>query len=310
MFHTVIYNQGAQALKTIPFKDGRPVVVASATYKIVDLRKADEDSDRDVVASTAAIVDSYSGTTQATAGPGASDMRRIDVDDVTGLAVGERLLLTGGGAQELVEVRALNASSNYVYTTADISETYASGATLSGIEVSGTFPSAEAADEEALEEGGGPYAIEWTFTGAPSPVRELVWLRRHARTPTITVDDLDTLDPQLVRTTSNLFEVDKIIEQAERDFNAELLARDIQPERFYGTELARNCVAYRAAYLGRLHMGRQSDDPMLEHYHGRWMGLINTLTHGKPGKGVAETSVDDSSGAGETDSVFGLVRLS
>lgn len=310
MFHSVIFNQGAQTVKSVPFEDGRPVVVASATYKIVDLRKSDEDSDRDVVASTAASVDSYSGTTQAIAGAGAADPTRIDLDDVTGLAVGSRYLLTAAGDQQLVELRSVDSGNNYAYTTAPITDQFASGATLSGIEVSGTFPSAEAADELRLEAGGGPYAVDWSFNGVPGPVRELIWLRRHARTPMITVDDVDTLDAQLVRVTGNLFSIDKLIEQGERDFNAELLAAGIHPERFHGTELARNAVTYRVCYLGRLQMGRDADDARLEHYHGRWMGLINQLTIGRPGAGVSRTSVDDSAEEGDTGMVTDLIGLS
>lgn len=310
MFHVVIYNQGAQTLKAVPFEHGRPVVVASATYTIVDLRYSDTSPNRTIQASTAASVDAYSGTTQAAAGIGAADLTRVDVDDVTGIEVGDRLLLHNDVDQALIEVREIDSGNNRFYTTAEITDAYPTGAAVSGIEVSATFPSAEAADEERLEDGGGPYAIDWSFDGIAGPVRQIIWLRRTARTPLITVDDLDTLAPQLVQVSSNLFSVDKLIEQATRDFHSELLARDIHPERFHATELARNCVTYRAAYLGYLAMGRAQDDAMLEHFHGRWMGLINTLTIGKPGAGVTQTDHDDIAEDGDTSEVFGLVRLS
>lgn len=307
--HRIVYQQGNQVIKTVPWSNGRPAAVAASgtSYAILDLRYPEDSTERVIVARTAASVSSVSTTTTAVAGVGSSDRSAITVASATGIEVGDMLLLSTPGSQQLMEVRAINGL--VVYFAGEVDGQYPSGSTVQGVGVSGTFPSDEAADEERLDAGGGPYAVDWIFAGITGVFRELIYVKRHANKPLITARDVELLDPQAVRSTGHRLELDDIIEQASRDFRVELLSRQIQPERFLGGEIARNCVAYRCAYLLRLAMGRDQDDAQTSHYHARWMGLLNNLTMGKPGADVAETDINDHAESGSsvtTRGVFGL----
>ena len=163
----VVYGGGAQAVSHVP-RDvtGRAVVVASATYEILDLRYPVDSADRTIVASTAATVDAVSTTISAAAGPTTADPRKITVASATGITRNTPYLLATAttGASEVVQVEQV--TSTVVLVREPIASAFASASTFKGLAVSGTFPSVTANDEDLFELGGGPYLVRWTYTAA------------------------------------------------------------------------------------------------------------------------------------------------
>lgn len=162
--HEIVYGGGAQALRFVPRdRDGKIIAVASATYAVEDLRLSTSDGDRFVVTSTAATVDSVSTTTSALAGRGSSDPRHVAIADETGIVAGRAyLLVASDGRREPIVVAEVG--SGFVRTEDEIAGSFAATSSLSGVEISGTFPLAEADDESAFEDGGGPYLVTWVYS--------------------------------------------------------------------------------------------------------------------------------------------------
>ena len=203
--HRVLHDGGNQTIKTVPYSDQEePTVVTSATYTIIDLRRGENDSERTIVASTAATVDPISTTTTAAAGTGAANKRLLSLTDATGVTEGSAYVIdSGSGLRELVVVDYID--TNDVYARDPLRFAYASGSTFKGVEVSGTFPTAEASDDEALDFGAGPYAVDWVFVGVtPTTKRELIWIVRSLDKGYASVSDVMMLDQTVANVTRDV----------------------------------------------------------------------------------------------------------
>lgn len=277
--HRVIHGGGSQTLSTVPYSDqDEPKVVTSATYSIVDLRRGEDDSERTIQASTAATVDSVSTTTTAAAGTGAADKRLIPLTSATGVAEGTHYVIdSGSGLRELVLVDYIDSLN--VYARDPLRFAYASGSTFKGVEVSGTFPSAEAADDESLEDGGGPYAIDWVFVGVtPAYKRELVWVVRSDNKYYAAVSDVMMLDQTVANVTRDVVRLEICVAQAHRDFRAALRERGVDMDDYHGGENARDAVTYRAAAIARSHMRSPRDVEIAREYNAIYRGKVANIT--------------------------------
>lgn len=284
--HQIIYGAGSQTLRTVPVnRQGRPTLATSATYRIVDLRKGEDDPEREVVAAgTAATIDSTSTTSSAACGRGTVNTKKIPVSSVVGFAAGRRYLITlADGTRELFVCEGIGA--NYLIPRDELSRQYASGATVRGIEVSGTFPALVADDEEKIEDGqGGPYAVDWSWDVDPSPRREMCWIIRQPDSLLCTQDDVLSIDPTISATSGERITIPTAIKQAAAEVRVHLQLHQIDPDNFHSPGLLKLAVAYRALWhLTRLLSSKDGQNAArAETYQTEAQKYLDNVTIGQP----------------------------
>jgi hypothetical protein len=171
--HEVLYGGGAQALVHVP-----PVRVASATVAVEDLTEPDDGADRFIVASGAATLDSYSVTITAGAGPAEANPRLLTHAGATATVGRTYAIEAANGQTELFVCDGATATT--ITSKTPLTGSYATGATVRGVQLSVDFPALAAADED-LFEGDPPVRATWTYTAAGTlhKVAELVRLVRN-----------------------------------------------------------------------------------------------------------------------------------
>ncbi len=301
--HFVRFNAGTQDIISVPLdSNGDPVLPSSATYGIFDIRFPEDDStDREIVAAgTAGTIDTATSTTTAAAGAGQSDRTLLAMTDGSDFDEGHRYMLTDltTGRRRLVTIE--NKNGNNLYLASNLVKLWASGSTLEGIEVTASFPSAEANDEEdTVDSGGGPYAIDWTWTGPEQTrQRELIWVRRNPEMPyLVTLDDCEFVDPLLRTQLQNMNgAAGKFLYQAHADLWAELRAVGLNPMNWHGGENAEEYIKHQWAMLGRGYLGGDEgeyNDRMSVMHGKRARQLLHTFT--VPGRNPINTSMPDES---------------
>lgn len=277
--HRVYFGKGAQTLRSVPHRDGRPTLVASATYGIFDSRYGDGSSEYEVVAAgTAATVDSFNQTLTAKSGRNAADKRSILVGNTTGLVAGHQYLLQAtDGRQELVRLASV-VSATRVLTEAEISGDYPTGSSLKGIEVSATFPGDPAADDANLD--GQAWIIEWSFTGFISPIQESIFLERGEEALLATLSDLLELDPHIAAQDGDRKEASLALARAHRDFRTDLMLAGASEADIKAGPIGRDAVTYLAAYHALKHANEPSAERRAESYMQRYQELRQALQTG------------------------------
>lgn len=276
--HRVLYEGGAQSVVTVATNgEGEPARPSAATYSIVNLRKSESDADRFVVAAgTAATVDTASTTTNASSGSGMANRRLLSVADSSDFTPGKRYLIThADGNSEIFLLD--NKATGALYARDEFRRQYASGATVQGIEVTATFPSAEAALEPEFD-ANTPYAIDWTWTGvSPTRAREIIWVDRNPEYTYATELDVYLLDPTLKQVTGNRLPMESCLKQASRDFRRRLRTRGKDPDEYPPNDTARDAVAYRAAALCRMELGGEKNEARAEYYEATFQTIMGQL---------------------------------
>jgi len=315
--HTVTFGEGAQAILTIPVDGrGRPKRPTSGAYVIVDLRYVVDSADRVIQTSTAGVVDTVDTTTTAAAGIGQAEMRKVALTSAAGVAAQHRYLLTDltTGLADLVEVESVVGST--VYLSVPLAATYATGSTFRGAEVSATFPSAEAADEARLDDGGGPYMVQWTWVGVdPTSQDELCYVRRRPDDLwLVTLDECDQVDVTLRAELSNTaggMAPRLFLRQAHEDLRTQLEAVALDPAAYFGHRVAREYVKRRWAFMGRMHLAQDEASPNkikadMHRFEAR--DLIGTILlpggHPRPTVITSQREDDDVADAAEGRSKF------
>jgi len=280
----VLYNEGDETIYSIPTdRHGRPRVLASCTYFIEHVARAETAADRFVegteASPTAATVDTVSTTTTAAVGPG-SNARSVTLTSAAGVSENHYYLLEGGGNSELVLVEDVSGST--VYFRFGVSREFASGATFKGIEVSGTFPAAEADDEDQLDLGGGPYRTTWLATIDGFAERWTTWQRVVRRSSTVRVMDRDVLmrDPGLRAKTGERVRLETCIQAAWQDYRDLLKHHGRNPDLEH-TDATLAAVAFRAAWYARIQMPGEKDERMAERWEAEWNRYTANLTTGQ-----------------------------
>lgn len=307
--HTVIFEGGDQDLVTYPINEsGEPVVLDPVTYAVVDLRVSDTSSSRFVVsAGTAATTDGTTEATTAVAGQGAADVRKIEVADNTDFLDQRRYVLISPTG-EIEELELDHSEATALYSTDRIRGDFPIGSTVRGFSLTASFPTAEAGDRAAFQNGGGPYAVIWTYPAGSLPLttREPVWMRRTRLRGYASISDVLILDQRLEEMARGRFRITAALRQAHRDFRARLREYSIDPSQYLGGDNARDFVVYRTAAICRTHLNADRDVEMAREYNSRADGLLMTL-------GAMDTAItderDDSAAAGSTriqPSPFGL----
>ena len=292
--HRVYFGKGDQTLRTVPHRDGRPVLVASATYGIFDSRYGDESSEYEVVAlGTAASVDSFSQTLTSKSGRNATDKRSILVGSTTGLVAGRQYLIQAtDGRQELVRLAAV-VSATRALTEAEISGDYPTGSSLLGIEVSATFPGSATTDDEDLD--GIPWVLEWSFHGFVSPIRESIFLERGEEALLATLSDLHQLDPTISAMDADRKEASLALARAHRDFRTDLMLAGASESDILAGPIGRDAVVYLAAYHALKHSSEPSAERRAESYMQRYQELRQAIQVGSKKPQVTALDKEDGS---------------
>lgn len=155
--HEVLFGGGDQTLRHLP-----PLRVTSPqpTYLIEDLFE-DSSSATRTVASGNTTLAAGNTTTNADAGLGTTNPRRLPTLDATGFEVGDHVQVSSTAGTE--HHRIAHITGNTLLLASELAVVHPAGATVQGAELRATFPSARAADEVTHEEER-PLRIVWTYT--------------------------------------------------------------------------------------------------------------------------------------------------
>lgn len=279
--HRIYYSKGAQPLVTVPHRDGRPVRVTAGTYGIFDTRYPESSEDHVLVAAgTAASVDAVSTTLAAKAGRNAQDHRALSLASTAGMLPGHSYLLEAAdGKAELVRIVSVpNATT--ALAIAEIRGDYPSASTLKGVEVSASFPSGAANDEDSIRNRDGmPWIIVWAFSGFP-PLRESIFMERGEESLLATLDDLRELDPYLSNVGGDRIEPSLALARAHRDFRTDLMLAGASEADYLSGPIGRDAVVYRAAALALQHSDDESSQRRAEAYEKRYQEIRASLQIG------------------------------
>lgn len=294
-YNRVLFEGGNHTLVHVPHVNGRPERLTSGvTYSIVDLQEGDEAADR-VVASGTATFGSIDATLDASAGPSQTDNKLISVDDASSIERSHLYILRkADGLRELVEAERVDTTGDNVYAVTDLRHDYASGDSLQSIEVSATFPSAEAADEQELFSGAGPYQITWSYTvdGVVFAQPWVFWLTRYTVQPFITERDVTRRNPTIVARSRDRVPMGDAIVAAHDDYLARLEAAGIDPAYHRVGVSAKVAVATRAlSYLHRWQT-TEDDDEAADRLDEHYQTLMRDLLTGRPDRGVVMVDKD------------------
>ncbi len=294
MDHSVLYGAGNQTLKHIPIdRNGKHVVVTSPTYTIVDLREGRTSSQREIVASTAATIDTASDSTTTTVGRSATNPQLIGLGDASEFTVGRRYLISDGAGSELFTIEAID--TNTLYSSKALQGDYCANASVVAIELEATFPASEAdSEDETVEDGGGPYQIIWSYSidGQPYIVPETVWVNRYSYTPWITREDLLRGHAQIDQRASREAISDALIVATE-EVAAELQAGGLDPSKYRSTQVGRIAVRYRALHYIFMGFHGDQDSELADSYGERYkMHMSQILINGPERALVVRDDVD------------------
>lgn len=287
--HQVIYQGGAQVLATVPLsREARPTLATAATFRVVDLRLGEDDPLR-VIASGAATIDTTTTTTTAAVGLGTARARDLPVASSAGFVQGKRYLITDASGLREVGL-CVGVGVGVVKLRDELARKYDSGVTVCGVEVSCTFPSLEANKADAADDGGGPYAVDWSWDVDPSPRREMAFIVRGVGALTITEDELLAVDPTLSAVTGSRVSMPAAISTAALEVRAKIQATGMDPDNFHGSATARLAVAYRAAWHILRHKDGDKSDAKAELCRVEAQSYLDNLLTGRPPEKTVVTS--------------------
>lgn len=299
----ILFGRGAQPYRIIPTNRlHTPTRVASATYSIVDMTEGQTSADREVVASTAATLDSPNTTISAAAGRDQANASTVTATSASGITEGHSLLLTAtdGSQRELIEVAGISGTT--VTTRHPIRGIYASGSALQGIELSGTFPAAVANDEDLAIDDGREYQITFVYTidSEVEQVTERIRVERYGITPWITVQDVIRGHASLARTTDPGAMHDALA-LATEEVAGELEASRIRPEYYRPTLSGKQAVRYLALHYLYLEKHGETDRDMADLYRERFKAQILKMIEGRPeGARIIDRKDDTTKTQGDT----------
>jgi hypothetical protein len=202
----------------------------------VDLREGEDATDREIVAAgTAATISSETETLAAAAGPSTSDAKLLQVTDASDFTEGHVYLISEVGETEAFVLDRIDETNEYLYAQSPLRKAWSTAATVTAVELEGTFPTAEAADETEVEDGGGPYAAIWTYTvdGERHQDFQELWLVRYSIRPMIDETDIKRADPTLATTLRGRYSLSDLCILATEDFVSDVRAAGKSPRNFY-----------------------------------------------------------------------------
>lgn len=314
--HKVRYEGGDQTLRFVPLDDdARAVYVSSgATYSIEDLREGDTSSGR-TIASGNVTYGGLSSAIASAAGPAQNDDRQIEVADVTSFVVGAKYQINGLGGSEVFVLEHKDSTNNYLYTRSPLRGDYAvTTSAVRSIELECTFPTAEASNESAFDDKGGPYVVKWTYTanGKTYTVSEVIFVVRYDYTPIIDETMVLAAWPGIALRTGRAFNVQEALHVATQDFFADLEAAGKDPAYFKTSRAGQIAVRDKAVeYLLRWQQ-TENDAEAADKFEEKYQSRINDILNGVPPKDTVEIHpTDDDAQAGSTNmQSFSLMKRS
>lgn len=290
--HQILLDGTSQTLRHVPAG-----YVSAATYALETLSYSIGDASR-TLSSGACTVASWSLTTNASAGPTASNTRRISVTATTGAAVGApAAIIATDGTFDIFEVAAVG--SGYLEAVGPLPTTYASGSAVKGILITAAVDDADAADETLLRQQH-PIRIAWSYTlaGVVHKIVEPVEFVRH-KTAGLDVGQallsLGVLYPDLPTRLPDGARWVPYVSELTRSIRVDLRARNIDPEQWLtgdaGLELLIARVVEHAAASGWC-PGNSDHTEFTRLAHARYRERLEALTVGVAGKGVIATSIE------------------
>lgn len=300
--HRLIYGGGAQTILHTPrTSTGLAVVVGSATYSIVDLRRSRDAADRVIQASTAATLDTVNTTISAAAGPQTADPRKLTVASATGITAGRRYLLTHAttGLSQPVRVQAVTGS--VLLLAEPVAASYASSATFKGLEISGTFPSATADDAVLFDNGGGPYLVAWTYTAGGSSLtyEEVLFVERAASLCPATEADVRERFPEIgPATVGGQAQLSSFLHAGWLAARADLLSRGIDVGDLKPALLVEAVCVGTAARVARYSSTAAADRQeewadLADRFDSRYKDMLAAMSRGRDRPGTVEISRED-----------------
>ena len=283
--HKVLYEGGTGTLYWVPMSPltGRHMRLTGsppATYTIEDLRNAEESDDRTIDSGNATL-DSVSTTANGAAGAQQNDPRRLVVASSSGIRAGHRYLIYDAtGNEEVFRVESIGtAAPTVLRLSAPLKHSYSTGAPVVGIELSATFNSTDAEDEDLLQGGAGPFWLTWSYTeGANSmSVGQPVWLTRYNVVPPCNESDLAIADPALVKLARERYSLNSAILWATDETIADLGARRIDADYYANPEFRSAVVWHALECLARWMKDPEKRDDCRERYKDRRRSMTTTL---------------------------------
>lgn len=287
----VVYGEGAHTAYFVPRDEQyRVIVVADATYEILDLRRGESDSSRVIVAAAAATVDSVSTTLDGSAGPGNGADYRVPLTATTGIVVGHTYRVSQAGDGEALTVGAIESGAS-VTALGPLQRDYTSGTTFQGCELSCAIPSSLTDDEDEVESrGAGPFVVIWRYThaGRDYVMPTQFFLGRYSIVPPITEAEVAAANPPLASAVGGgLLKISQAIHVAHSDYIADLEAMRIDPAHTLMGEVSKRAVreltqAYLEDWRGR--------DERAEAHRGRYDKMLERIRLGMPPLGTVDVN--------------------
>lgn len=216
MDHQLQIGAGDQVLATVAIDAaGEPARPSAATYRIVDLKRAEDDADR-IIAQGSATIDAATAELGEAAGRGTADAARLRLTaPASGFDVGGRYLIRDRTYREQLVLAGIDGDT--LRCVSPLTFRYAAGATIVGLAVRATYPGAAAAapDDDAI------HAVDWAFTSL-RPTRELIRFARLGRVRYGSVEGVQGIDQGLGSFVGERRQLAAALAQANREIAAEL----------------------------------------------------------------------------------------
>jgi hypothetical protein len=309
--HNVLYGGGDQTVVWTPRHNGEVRIATGPTYAIYDYREGETSDDREVVApGTAATVGAETESLIAAAGPSTADAKMMQVADESDFSEGHIYLLTEAGQRESFVLDRLDATNHRLYSTAPLGKVWTTAAVVSAVELQGTFPLAEAADETEVEDGGGPYGAVWTYKvdGEQHNDFQELWLVRYMVTPWITESDIKRADPRLATMLRSRFSLTDLAILATESYTADVRAAGKDPTQFFPSTRQVAC-RYKALEIA---CTWRDDYDAADRHREDYLRIMNSILVGVAPFGTVgvDTRTDTAPAGTDTDYTPGMLRRS
>lgn len=283
----VVLDGGAQPMRFVPvdYRNARETRVAACSYTIIDTTEGTTSSSREVVASTAATLDSASNATSGAVGRSAANPALVSLNDASGYVEGRTYVISSlndDGERETFVARSVNATSNTVTATRPLSGSYATGALVRGIEFEASFPASVADDEDLAIQDGRQYEIRWSYTidGHDHVIAQPIEVHRTRVTPWASPEDLFRRVKHLKAQTSPQDQADKLAAATEHVI-AEIEGAGLPVESFRTSSVGVQAVIFDALYMLLEDMPGDRNSDRAEVFRERYKAQVHKLTEQK-----------------------------
>ncbi|MGH1451193.1 MAG: hypothetical protein ACRBBM_17450 [Pseudomonadaceae bacterium] len=287
----VIYSETDQSVVRVPIDPitGSPVLLGG-TVSVAFYDKREGEGQESVGTATVSQ-DATSSILTANSGFSQPDPTMVSVIP-SSVREGHTYLIEGAGQSELFQVRRVTTTAVYAahglrgnYAIADV-------ARVRGIEVEATFPDLTA-DTDAVENGGGPYVVTWTYAhdGSTVVLADTAYLDRFSLAPPIDETYVLMANPSMGDRVRSRGSIAQAIAVAWQDYLAEVESSGRDPSLLIPSNGAKVALRHQAlAYLFEWVSGGDTDDAAATSHHQRYDAIMRNILTGEAPKGTVEIS--------------------